>query len=466
MHNIANIRIFVVQIFTLAQPFLAMSTIKAFIRTSVKKKNGKINVRFRLSDGRNIQLFHKSEIEVDPDAWDSKNECIKSRIVFDQKERDKFNNSIEERKSIIRTIYNETSNKEVLTSEELEALIDRKLHPNNFTDSEPLQQSIFEIFELFISNYRGTERMKQHYRCAKRIIQRYELYNQLTEPTFKFTFNSFDNAILLTQLENFIHEEYIIYEQYPELYKAVPDSRPPKQRGKNRINKILRYLRTVIKWAIEQKLTDINQVPKFNITSDLYGTPYYITIDERNALFDFDLSDTPELAEQRDIFVFQCLIGCRVGDLMRMKKNNVIDNAIEYVPGKTKEIHPVTIRVPLNKISKEIINRYSNIEGNRLLPFINEQDYNYAIKDIFNAAGLNRLVTKLNPTTGLEEKRPLSEIASSHLARRTFIGNLYKKVKDPNLVGSLTGHTEGSKAFARYREIDEEMKQDLVNLLE
>ena len=76
------------------------------------------------------------------------------------------------------------------------------------------------------------------------------------------------------------------------------------------------------------------------------------------------------------------------------------------------------------------------------------------------------MVTIINPTSGNEEKRPLNEIASSHLARRTFIGNLYKKVKDPNLVGSLSGHKEGSRAFARYREIDEEMKIDLVNMLE
>lgn len=76
------------------------------------------------------------------------------------------------------------------------------------------------------------------------------------------------------------------------------------------------------------------------------------------------------------------------------------------------------------------------------------------------------MVTVLNPTTGAEEKRPLNEIASSHLARHTFIGNLYKKVKDPNLVGSLSGHKEGSKAFARYRDIDEDIKKELVNLLD
>jgi integrase len=149
-----------------------------------------------------------------------------------------------------------------------------------------------------------------------------------------------------------------------------------------------------------------------------------------------------------------------------MKKNSVINNAIEYVPRKTKEGRPVTVRVPLNTTAKEIVNRYVDKEGDALLPFISEQKYNLAIKDFFKLAGITRLVTVINPTTGEEEKRPLNEIASSHISRRTFIGNLYKKVKDPNLVGSLSGHKEGSRAFARYREIDEEMKIDLVNLLD
>ena len=85
---------------------------------------------------------------------------------------------------------------------------------------------------------------------------------------------------------------------------------------------------------------------------------------------------------------------------------------------------------------------------------------------MFLGAGLTRIVTVINPTTREEEKRPLNELASSHLARRCFVGNLYKQVKDPNLVGALSGHKEGSKAFARYREIDEGMKQDLVKMLE
>ena len=36
------------------------------------------------------------------------------------------------------------------------------------------------------------------------------------------------------------------------------------------------------------------------------------------------------------------------------------------------------------------------------------------------------------------------------MARRTFIGNIYKKVKDPNLVTSLTGHTEDYLTARKY----------------
>ena len=168
---------------------------------------------------------------------------------------------------------------------------------------------------------------------------------------------------------------------------------------------------------------------------------------------------------QRDIFVFQCVIGCRVSDLRRLTKASIVDGAVEYIPKKTKGEKPLVVRVPLNAIAKGIIEKYHDTPGDRLLPCISDQKYNDAIKEIFTIAGLTRPVTILNPVTGEDEKRPLNEVASSHLARRCFIGNLYKQVKDPNLIGKLSGHAEGSKAFARYRDIDEDMRKELVTLL-
>ena len=199
---------------------------------------------------------------------------------------------------------------------------------------------------------------------------------------------------------------------------------------------------------------------------EVYGTPWYLTIEERDQLARFDLSSRPALAVQRDIFVFQCLVGCRVSDLLELKKSSVIGGAVEYIPRKTAGERPDVVRVPLSRSAAEIVARYADCPGDALLPFISPQKYNDAIKEAFTLAGLTRVVTVLDPLTGRETRRPMNEIASSHLARRTFVGNLYRQVKDPALVGALSGHKEGSRAFARYRTIDEGMKEELVALLE
>lgn len=115
---------------------------------------------------------------------------------------------------------------------------------------------------------------------------------------------------------------------------------------------------------------------------------------------------------------------------------------------------------------REIVARYADYPGDRLLPFITTQKYNEAIKKMFLAAGLTRPVSVLDPVTQQEVKRPLNEVASSHLARRTFVGNLYKQVKGQNLVRAMSGHEDGSRAFARYRNIDDEIKAGVVGLLE
>jgi len=80
-------------------------------------------------------------------------------------------------------------------------------------------------------------------------------------------------------------------------------------------------------------------------------------------------------------------------------------------------------------------------------------------------AEINRTVTVIDPVSREEVKKPICEVASSHMARRTFIGNLYNKVKDPNIISSISGHVNGSKAFARYHAIDDDLKRELVDLI-
>lgn len=435
-----------------------MATVTAFVRTSMKR-TGKVNVRFRLSDGRSIQLFHRSEIEVEPEFFDAQKQEIKAKIIYDKDERTKFNNAVADRKKLIRSIYDKSHE---ITSEKLDIEIDKSLHPENYKieGEVELSQNFFEIFDEFLKKHKLSEGRFAHFKVLKRALMRYELYKKS-----KLDINTVSPDII-RDIENFLKDENSIFEKFPEIYELIPESRSPQSRGQNTVSGMLVKLRTFFIWAVDNNRVQKNPFKGYSIKSAIYGTPYYITIDERNKLYNFDFSHRPALAIQRDIFIFHCLIGCRISDLYGLTNASVINGAIEYIARKSKEDDPLTIRVPLNGTAKEILDRYADSDNEKLLPFISKTKYNDAIKDMFALAGLTRMVTVLNSTTREEEKRPLNEIASSHLARRCFIGNLYKKVKDPNLVGSLSGHKEGSKAFARYRNIDEEMKIDLVKMLE
>ena len=239
-----------------------------------------------------------------------------------------------------------------------------------------------------------------------------------------------------------------------------------KKRGKNIIIDYMKVVRAFYHWMELRGICKADPFRGYQIGTAVYGTPYYLTIDERDRLYRTNLRRHPSLAAQRDVFVFQCLVGCRAGDLLKLKKGDIVDGVLTYIPRKTVDDRPVVVRVPLNRTAEEIVARYADFPGDRLLPFISKQKYNDAIKRCFLAARLRRPVSVLDPVTREEVKRPLNEVASSHLARRTFIGNLYKQVADPSLIGSMSGHTEGSRAFARYRTIDDEMKAGLVDMLE
>lgn len=110
--------------------------------------------------------------------------------------------------------------------------------------------------------------------------------------------------------------------------------------------------------------------------------------------------------------------------------------------------------------------KYYDPNRDTLFPFISQQRNNDNIRKAFKQAGLNRKVAVLNPLTRQHEIKPLYEVASSHMARRTFVGGLYHKVQDPNAIGSMTGHAEGSKAFARYRKVELELKKSLTDMLD
>lgn len=239
------------------------------------------------------------------------------------------------------------------------------------------------------------------------------------------------------------------------------------QRSQNTINSKLKKVRAVCHWAVSYGLVDSSPFEHgYSIPVDVYGSPVFLTIEERDALYSF-AGLPPALAVQRDIFVFQCLVGCRVSDLMSFTLANVTpDGFLQYIQWKMRREVPVTVRVPLAPQALEIIERYRGVDPDgRLLPFISDVKYNVAIKRALRLAGISRVILVQNKITYKAEPRPICDVAASHLARRTFMANMYKSVKDARLVSSFTGHVNGSQAFLRYTDVDDEMKRELLQSL-
>lgn len=89
-----------------------MATIKAILRSSKEEAR----LRFRLSDGRDVQLFYKTDIHIKVDLWDSVKEQINTRKLCPSVYRDDINESVAALKAKLLRTYEE--NKGLITDSE------------------------------------------------------------------------------------------------------------------------------------------------------------------------------------------------------------------------------------------------------------------------------------------------------------------------------------------------------------
>lgn len=394
---------------------------------------GKSEILLRFVGGRDHIYRLHSRLSVQPARWKDGAVIIPRLGTAEQREliqlRDKLAN-------LVRFLLDEfqSADQAGVTGEWMQDAVDRFHHPDHAG-----RRDFFDLYDEFCRTQDVSTDRRKRYKVVRGYLEDFQ-----EERKKKLTIEGTDAGVL-------------------DSFRAFMAK---GGRGKNIIIDYMKVVRAFYHWMNGRGLCSADPFRGYQIGTAVYGTPYYLTLDERDRLYRTRLHNHPSLAVQRDIFVFQCLVGCRVGDLLKLKKEDIVDGVLTYIPRKTVDDRPVVVRVPLNHMAAEIVARYADLPGDRLLPFISKQKYNDAIKRCFLAARLTRPVSVLDPVTRNEVKLPLNEVASSHLARRTFIGNLYKQVADPNLIGAMSGHTEGSRAFARYRTIDDEMKASLVGMLD
>lgn len=471
---------------------MATITLRLSAKTDKATSQHEILIRFR--HGK-IDQYGATNVFVQPEYWSDEQQTIvipNWRTLTDERKKTKMDlqgkiERLTEITSFVQSSFQELD-KQAVEKDWLKKLINGFNFPTTAdtadTQEEQKQKSFFDWFELFLATKNYPHGSTKSFRVLERALGRYQGYKQSKDKKFILDIDTITKDTI-NDFFKYFKNEYLFAQKNPKLFSRLLRDYPTEitqkhktptitERGHNHIVNLQKKFKRFFLWLNKEGYSTNRPFDGFEIKPEQYGTPIILTIDERNQIADFDLSATPHLERQRDIFIFQCLIGCRVGDLLKMTPNNVVDGQIEYIPRKTKDNKPVTAEIPLNPRAAAILDKYRNMDlsaykskrnPNPLLPFISSQKYNETIKEVFKVCGINRMVTVLDPVSGEQMQKPFYEVASSHLARRTFVGLLYNQIQDPNLISSMSGHVEGSREFARYRKIEREAKEKAVNLI-
>ncbi len=417
------------------------------------------NICFRVRE-KGIDIKSVSELTVIDKYWDEEAFCYKRTSAISQEERRKKTRLIADIIEQIESSFNPNTADGVW----LKQTIEDAIYPQRaYERSHP---SFLKIFERYLEHKKDTTRSVSAFVDFQKKIMRYQQFKR--EVLGEHDFTLFVEKLTMDDMidfREFISNEHLLREEYPEFYSQYPKPRKGVNGLSNTtIVNVMNQYCMFLHWCKQMRYTDSNLFLQYGTKLPVHGDPFFLTMEEVNILYDADLTDFPKLERTRDVFVFHCYIGCRVGDLVRLTKDNIKDGFLEYMPQKTKKCEAKIVRVPLHDKAKAVLEKYQEF-GPKLLPFKYVAYYNQDIRELLKHCGIDRMVTVLD-TLGLETvQKPLYEIATSHTARKTFIGNLYKRVPDPNLIASMSGHVEGSRAFKRYRTIDDEMKRQLVDLI-
>jgi len=403
------------------------------------------------------RLFYFTGYRIDADKFNTETQEVRKNSSGYEGKREVQYNLINKRLNAIKAaLVLFFQDKDKATKEQVTTLLDEVCKKSDTVESESPGSEFFEMFNHYLNMAKLSAGRKK---TILNVINHWQRYAD--KRGIKITFERI-TVDLLRDFDKYLMEE----STKPKSRNSKELVRSPK--GRNTTHKILAMTRAYWNFArkeLKQKGIELPQIfgtDGFQLQGESYGKPVYITSSERDLLFGADI-ESERLRRVRDIFVFQCYIGARVGDLCKLTKANIQNNVISFIPRKTKDNKPVTVNIPLHQKALEILSRYNILDG-RLLPFITDQRYNDYLKELFEKVGLTRIVTRLNPTTGEPELIRLCDIASSHMARRTFIGNLYGKIES-DVIGSMTAHSPGSKAFTRYYDISEELQQAAIDKL-
>jgi hypothetical protein len=435
-----------------------MARVQLFTQTR-KVGNESIKLRFRLKDGRGVQLYCRSEITatIDDLSKFEANGTPKKRANYSRK----LAKIIADRMALLQTVYDDCIKSGILlTSKVFEERVDMVLHPEKYQTEKPKVKSLLERFDEYISDGTFSEARKAGYRVTEKILSR---YLQIVGRT-SIQIDEVDKQFLI-DFHQFVVNEYKYVKRYKRLYSDIKSSNVPMTaRDANTVAikmKMLSAFFNCLEANEEVTISPFRRLTKGDrksTMSETYGEPFALRLEELQQLINADVPEA--LRATRDAFALQSCVGCRISDFQRLSMQNVMVSDgipyIIYVPKKTAKLDSKNgIKTPLVKVAFDIVKK-TQFD----LPIHSpsgQAGYNVKIRELLKFVGIDRTVASFEDGNPVES--PLYAVASNRLARKTFL-TLTSRAQINKYAAGL--HKAGSGAVKSYLALE---LSDLFRLL-
>jgi integrase len=182
----------------------------------------------------------------------------------------------------------------------------------------------------------------------------------------------------------------------------------------NYVGSIFKNIKTFFNYLQIEKAYPIGQYHKMFKTPKNDFSPVVLTPQQLNFLITneaFYNSLTYKLQKICDFFIIGCTVGLRVGDLMRLKKSNLVQSNNETHLKIYTQKTGTEISIPLPSYAITILTKYAKGKNGCLLPTISNVNLNKYIKELAEKANWTHALPKNTSKQGkiVEQKKTMAK---------------------------------------------------------
>lgn len=396
-----------------------------------------VPIRLTVGVDRTHRFHVNTAFVVYPKQWSFTEKKMKSMAAGSQD----FNKKLDELRESVRKYYDELMElEEKPTFEQVRDLVNEFVATKRKPKFSENEMSFFDVYDEFLERKAN----ELHHRTIQKFNTSRKKLEAFTDKYYPRYFN-FEKIDV-----NFIdkYKTYLQYEAFNQ--KATHVKKKEKRTGmrNDTTAKYIENLKNFLRWSHERGFHTnmIFQHSQFKAPRQTNLDIVTLSIHELKTLYEKDLSEDISLERVRDVFCFGAFTGQRWSDVTSFSSEDLNGDTWIFESYKTKK----KITIPLVGYASpalDILKKY-----NYQLPSISNQKFNDYIKLAAGKAELNRTVEikRYQGNKTITLTKPLHEVISSHMARRTAVSILLNVYRIPvSQVMEITGHSD-FKTLKRY----------------